>query len=258
MKHESRAEADTPLDTPFPPAPNLKADNWFSQLIVLWAAVVVVVLVVVVVVVVVVEEKHLVRQNGGRTRKDFLRLCKELEKKVLLLKGKTYSAMNVFVLSVRGSGVVSHGEIISSSIVSTATVTCSLTSRAIEYGALCGRGERSIGSDPNPGEDDGTGGVVQPSHRIGGVVAPSVSLISGCSLPDLVSQLLTSVNGQSKNSACKQRPAWRRKLRARQCVSQVIQFTVVRNASTFGLYGSFETGLRLNWPLEMSLEPEQI
>lgn len=87
----------------------------------------------------------------------------------------------MFVLSARGSGVVSHGEIISSSIVSTATASCSLTLFAIEYGALCGRGERSIGSNPDPGEEDGTGGVVQPSHRIGGVVAPSVSLVSGCS-----------------------------------------------------------------------------
>ena len=75
---------------------------------------------------------------------------------------------------------MSHGEIISSSIVSVATWTCSLTTRATENGTLCGRGERSIGSDPNPGEEDGTGGVVQPSHRMGGVVAPSISLVSGC------------------------------------------------------------------------------
>jgi hypothetical protein len=89
--------------------------------------------------------------------------------------------MRVFGLSARGSGVVSHGEIISSSIVSTATATCSFIPRAIEYGALCGRGERSIASNPDAGEEDGTGGVVPPSHRIGGVVAPSVSLVSDCS-----------------------------------------------------------------------------
>ena len=90
--------------------------------------------------------------------------------------------MCMFVLLARGRGVVSHGEIISSSIVSTATGNWSLTARATENGSLCGRGERSIRSDPNPGEEDGTGGVVQPSHRMGGVVAPSVFLLSGCSL----------------------------------------------------------------------------
>jgi hypothetical protein len=87
--------------------------------------------------------------------------------------------MGVLALLASGSGVVSHGEIISSSIVSTVTVTCSLIPRAIENGTLCGRGERSIGSEPNPGEEDGTGGVLLPSHLMGGVVAPSVSLVSG-------------------------------------------------------------------------------
>ena len=75
MKHASRADADERLATPFPPAPNLKADNWLSQLIDFWVMVAVV-------------AKHLVRlSGGGRTRKDFLRLCDESEKRVLPLEG---------------------------------------------------------------------------------------------------------------------------------------------------------------------------
>lgn len=38
---------------------------------------------------------------------------------------------------------------------------CTLTIAA--NGALCGRGERSMGSLPMPGEDEGSGGVVVPS-----------------------------------------------------------------------------------------------
>lgn len=41
-------------------------------------------------------------------------------------------------------------------------------------GALCGRGEMSMESGTQQGEDDGIGGVVTPSHRTGGVVVPSV------------------------------------------------------------------------------------
>ena len=155
------------------------------------------------------------RLTCARTKKDFLRLCCELEENVLSLK-ETYSDMCVFVLSARGSGVMSHGEIISSSIVSTVAVTCPLSPCATEYGALCGRGERSIGSDPNPGEEDGTGGVVPPSHRMGGVVAPSVSLVSGRSLLISSPWWLTSFGRQSKNSTREQRPARCRKLRAKQ------------------------------------------
>ena len=44
-----------------------------------------------------------------------------------------------------------------------------------ENGALWGRGEMSMESGPNPGDDEGIGGVVTPSHRIGGVVVPSAS-----------------------------------------------------------------------------------
>lgn len=42
-------------------------------------------------------------------------------------------------------------------------------------GALCGRGEMSIESGMKLGEDEGIGGVVTPSQRTGGVVAPSAS-----------------------------------------------------------------------------------
>ena len=87
MKHASRADADARLAAPFPPAPNLKADNnnWLSQLIDLWATAVVV-------------EKHLVRLSGGRTRKDFLRLCYGSEKRVLLLGGNLlrYGCVRLF------------------------------------------------------------------------------------------------------------------------------------------------------------------
>lgn len=41
-------------------------------------------------------------------------------------------------------------------------------------GALCGRGEMSIESGTKPGEEEGMGGVVTPSHLTGGVMAPSV------------------------------------------------------------------------------------
>lgn len=40
-------------------------------------------------------------------------------------------------------------------------------------GALWGRGEMSIESGTKQGDDEGIGGVVTPSHRTGGVVAPS-------------------------------------------------------------------------------------
>ena len=74
MKHASRADVDELLDWPFPPAPNLKADNWFSVFMALWVAVAI--------------GKHLVRFGGGRTKKDFLRLCYELEKKVVEVRGE--------------------------------------------------------------------------------------------------------------------------------------------------------------------------
>lgn len=41
-------------------------------------------------------------------------------------------------------------------------------------GALCGRGEMSMESGTKPGEEEGIGGVVTPSHLTGGVMAPSV------------------------------------------------------------------------------------
>ena len=34
-----------------------------------------------------------------------------------------------------------------------------------------------MGSEPKPGEEEGTGVVVPPSHRAGGVVAPSAPLL---------------------------------------------------------------------------------
>lgn len=41
-------------------------------------------------------------------------------------------------------------------------------------GALWGRGEMSIESGMQQGDEEGIGGVVTPSHRIGGVLVPSV------------------------------------------------------------------------------------
>lgn len=41
-------------------------------------------------------------------------------------------------------------------------------------GALWGRGEMSIESGMQQGDEEGIGGVVTPSHRTGGVVFPSV------------------------------------------------------------------------------------
>jgi hypothetical protein len=37
-------------------------------------------------------------------------------------------------------------------------------------GALCGRGEMSMESGAKPGEEEGIGGVVTPSHLVNGVV----------------------------------------------------------------------------------------
>jgi hypothetical protein len=86
LKHVSRAEADALLAIPFPPAPNLKADNWLSLLIALWVMVVV--------------EKHLVRFGGGRT-KDFLRLCYESERNMLPFKGNLLVYVRVWLVSKR-------------------------------------------------------------------------------------------------------------------------------------------------------------
>jgi len=93
LKHASRAEADALLAIPFPPAPNLKADNWFSLLIALW--------VTVVVVVAEVEEKHLIRFWDGRTMKDFLRLCYQSERNVLSFKENLLVYVRVCLISKR-------------------------------------------------------------------------------------------------------------------------------------------------------------
>jgi hypothetical protein len=41
----------------------------------------------------------------------------------------------------------------------------------------------SIASWPNPGEDEGMGGVVTPSHRTGGVVLPATCAMSAQNIP---------------------------------------------------------------------------
>lgn len=78
------------------------------------------------------------------------------------------------------SDVIAGGELIAaSSVISTGGV--GIISVARVNGGLCGSGDMSIVSWPYPGEDDGIGGVVTPSHRIGGVVAPSeVLTLANC------------------------------------------------------------------------------
>lgn len=77
------------------------------------------------------------------------------------------------------SEVITGGELmVSSKVVSVSGV--GRISLVRTYGSLCGSGDMSIESLPNAGEEDGTGGVVTPSHRIGGVVAPSSQYISRC------------------------------------------------------------------------------
>jgi hypothetical protein len=54
-------------------------------------------------------------------------------------------------------------------------------------GALCGRGEMSMESGTKQGDESGMGGVVTPSHRTGGVVAPAA--VEHISTDALLSQL---------------------------------------------------------------------
>jgi len=55
-----------------------------------------------------VVEKHLVRFGGGRTKKDFLRLCYELEKKVLLFEGNLLIYVRVCLISKRKRSCVTR------------------------------------------------------------------------------------------------------------------------------------------------------
>lgn len=77
-----------------------------------------------------------------------------------------------------GVGRSSQGESISSSSVLGVTSgdgDGSGTERSLRKlkGALCGRGEMSMESGTKQGDEEGIGGVVTPSHRTGGVVAPA-------------------------------------------------------------------------------------
>jgi hypothetical protein len=81
----------------------------------------------------------------------------------------------------------SQGESISSSVlgVISGDGDGSVTQRSLRKlkGALWGRGEMSIESGTKHGDESGMGGVVTPSHRTGGVVAPAaVADVSTCSL----------------------------------------------------------------------------
>lgn len=92
------------------------------------------------------------------------------------------------------------GELIASSTVDCVSGVGTRVAAVRTKGALCGSGDMSIMSPPNPGEDDGTGGVVTPSHRIGGVVAPSVawslvSTLDALLAPDHVPYLLRLTSG---------------------------------------------------------------
>jgi hypothetical protein len=74
---------------------------------------------------------------------------------------------------------ISRGEIISSSVegVVSGVGEAKGMGRCLDRklkGALCGRGEMSIESGAQQGDDEGIGGVVTPSHRTGGVVVSSV------------------------------------------------------------------------------------
>jgi hypothetical protein len=79
----------------------------------------------------------------------------------------------------------SQGESISSSVlgVISGDGDGSATQRSLRKlkGALWGRGEMSIESGTKHGDESGIGGVVTPSHRTGGVVAPAaVANVSIC------------------------------------------------------------------------------
>ena len=110
----------------------------------------------------------------------------------------------------------SHGESMSSSVegVASGVGEASGNARSLDRklkGALCGRGEMSIESGWQQGEDEGIGGVVTPSQRMGGVVVPSaagaqypalvVVPLFICSLTPIV-QLLEQAGGEKRPSRC--------------------------------------------------------
>lgn len=103
---------------------------------------------------------------------------------------KTYSAADTGLgPSIVGVGMgncggvgSSHGESMSSSLSGVISGegdgrgTGSDRSLRKLKGALCGRGEMSMESGTKPGDEEGIGGVVTPSHLNGGVTAPSVQV----------------------------------------------------------------------------------
>jgi hypothetical protein len=81
----------------------------------------------------------------------------------------------VFVENVGGVGRSSQGESMSLSEpgVTSGEGDGSGRERSVMKlkGALCGSGEMSMESGAKPGDEEGIGGVVTPSHLVNGVVA---------------------------------------------------------------------------------------
>lgn len=100
---------------------------------------------------------------------------------------RSFADTGLGISSTAGAGKlgevgVSSGESISSSVLGVisgdgdGSGRDNCTGRSLEKpkGALWGSGEMSMESGTKHGEDEGIGGVVTPSHRMGGVVAPSL------------------------------------------------------------------------------------
>lgn len=79
----------------------------------------------------------------------------------------------------------------------------------------------SMQSGPNPGDDEGIGGVVTPSHPTGGVVVPSASAtISTSHSSCYMAQCLTSSVQLQEKIRGEERPARSSKLRAGTMVNK--------------------------------------
>jgi hypothetical protein len=132
-----------------------------------------------------------VRERDGLRRIDFFRLrwisnawqSKRWSTNSAADTGRGTSSVDIGKCGGVGK---SQGESISSSVlgVISGDGDGSVTQRSLRKlkGALWGRGEMSIESGTKHGDESGMGGVVTPSHRTGGVVAPAaVADVSTCS-----------------------------------------------------------------------------
>jgi hypothetical protein len=145
-----------------------------------------------------------VRERDGLRRIDFFRL-----RQVSNARQPNGWSTNSAADTGRGTSSVdvgkcggvgsSQGESISSSVlgVTSGDGDGSVRERSLRKlkGALCGRGEMSMESGTKHGDESGIGGVVTPSHRTGGVVAPAaVAGVSTCTMRPIALPLTPCVD----------------------------------------------------------------